>query len=100
VNHDERGGLFASSWAVAAAIGASSCCILPLVLGSLGGSAVAAAGAIQSLRPYFLGAAPLCRIAARPARPRARRRVVEGSGTTVRVELYVLASQSPMPPME
>lgn len=59
MNPDERGGLFASGSAVVAAIGASSCCILPLFLGSLGGSAVVAAGALESLRPYLLSASAL-----------------------------------------
>jgi copper chaperone CopZ len=59
VNPEERSGLFASGSAVVAAIGASSCCILPLFLGSLGGSAVVAAGALESLRPYLLGASAL-----------------------------------------
>jgi hypothetical protein len=35
MNPEERRGLFASGSAVVAAIGASSCCILPLFLGSL-----------------------------------------------------------------
>ena len=59
MNQDDRRGLLASASAVVAAIGASSCCLLPLVLGSLGGSAVALAGALASLRAYFLGAAAL-----------------------------------------
>jgi copper chaperone CopZ len=64
VSQDERRGLLASASAVVAAIGASSCCILPLVLGSLGGSAVALAGTLASLRPYFLGVAALLVFAA------------------------------------
>ncbi len=56
---DERRGLFASGSAVVAAIGASACCILPLFLGTLGGSALVAAGAAESLRPYLLGASAL-----------------------------------------
>jgi copper chaperone CopZ len=59
VNPEDRHGLFASGSAIVAAIGASSCCILPLFLGSLGSSAVVAAGALESLRPYLLGASAL-----------------------------------------
>jgi mercuric ion transport protein len=59
MNGDERRWLWASASAIVAAIGASSCCILPLVLGSLGGSAMVVAGALEWLRPYFLVAAGL-----------------------------------------
>ena len=59
MNLNERRGLLASDSAVVAAIGASACCILPLFLGTLGGSALVAAGALETLRPYFLGASAL-----------------------------------------
>ena len=45
---------WATGGAIFAAILASACCILPLVLGALGLSAVALAGAFESVRPYLL----------------------------------------------
>ena len=50
-----RGGLWASSGAVVAAVLASACCLLPLVLGGLGLSLVSIAAMFESARPYFLG---------------------------------------------
>ncbi len=50
-----RRGLWASSGAVVAAVLASACCLLPLVLGGLGLSMLSIAAMFESARPYFLG---------------------------------------------
>lgn len=51
---DESAGLWATGTALVAAVLASACCILPLVLGGLGISAVAVAGFFESIRLYSL----------------------------------------------
>ena len=50
-----RRGLWASRGAVVAAVFASACCLLPLVLGGLGLSTLSIAAMFESVRPYFLG---------------------------------------------
>ncbi|PKN59407.1 MAG: hypothetical protein CVU56_00765 [Deltaproteobacteria bacterium HGW-Deltaproteobacteria-14] len=50
-----RTGLFASAGAVVAAILASACCWLPLVLIGAGASTVGVAGFFEEYRPVFLG---------------------------------------------
>jgi mercuric ion transport protein len=50
-----KDGRWATGGALAAAVVASSCCILPLVFGAAGISTVAVAGAFESARPYMLG---------------------------------------------
>ena len=50
-----RRGLWASRGAVVAAVLASACCLLPLVLGGLGLSMLSIAAMFESARPYFLG---------------------------------------------
>ncbi len=54
-NEPEPSGRWATGGAIAAAVVASSCCILPLVFGAAGISTVALAGAFESARPYMLG---------------------------------------------
>ena len=54
MNDDGGGGIWATGSAVVAAVLASACCILPLVLGGLGISAVAVAGFFESIRLYLL----------------------------------------------
>ncbi len=51
---EPRSGRWATGGAVAAAVLASTCCILPLVLGAAGLSSVALAGAFESARPLML----------------------------------------------
>ncbi len=51
---DGSRGLWSTGSAVVAAVLASACCILPLVLGGLGISIVAVAGFFESVRPYLL----------------------------------------------
>lgn len=51
---DETIGRWATAGAILAAIGASSCCILPVVLGAGGLSTVALAGTFESARPLLL----------------------------------------------
>ncbi len=54
-NEAEPSGRWATGGAIAAAVVASSCCILPLVFGAAGISTVALAGTFESARPYVLG---------------------------------------------
>ncbi len=54
-----RRGLWASRGAVVAAVFASACCLLPLVLGGLGLSMLSIAAMFESARPYFLGTTAL-----------------------------------------
>ncbi len=54
-NEPEPSGRWATGGAIAAAVVASSCCMLPLVFGAAGISTVALAGAFESARPYMLG---------------------------------------------
>ncbi len=56
---DGSAGLWATGTAVVAAVLASACCILPLVLGGLGISAVAVAGFFESIRLYLLAVTAL-----------------------------------------
>ncbi len=56
---DGSGGLWVTGSALVAAVFASACCILPLVLGGLGISAVAVAGLFEPIRAYFLAATAL-----------------------------------------
>ena len=49
-----RASRWATGGAIFAAILASACCILPLVFGALGLSAVALAGLFESVRTYLL----------------------------------------------
>lgn len=50
-----RAGIWAASASVASALVASACCWLPLLLVTLGLSAVGVASAFEKVRPYFLG---------------------------------------------
>lgn len=52
-----RGGLLASTGSVLAAIVASACCWLPLLLLGFGVSAAGISAKFESVRPYFLGGA-------------------------------------------
>lgn len=54
-NEPETSGRWATGAAIAAAVAASSCCILPLVFGAAGISTIALAGTFESARPYMLG---------------------------------------------
>lgn len=54
-NEPETSGRWATGGAIAAAVLASSCCILPLVFGAAGISTVALAGTFEAARPYMLG---------------------------------------------
>ncbi len=49
-------GLWTGPAALAAAIGASACCVVPLVLGGLGISTAAVAATFGPLRPYLIAA--------------------------------------------
>ncbi len=50
---------WASGGAIVAAALASACCILPVVFGALGISALGVAAAFEPLRPYFVAAAAI-----------------------------------------
>ena len=50
-----RGGLVAASGSVLAAVLASACCWLPLLLLSFGASAAGLSAAFEQMRPWFLG---------------------------------------------
>jgi len=54
-DQETKNGRWATGGAVAAAVLASSCCILPLIFGAAGISTVALAGAFESARPLMLG---------------------------------------------
>lgn len=55
----ERAGLLASAGSVVAAVLASACCWLPLLLVAFGASAAGVSGVVESYRPWLLGAAAL-----------------------------------------
>ena len=54
-SHTARGGLWASLGSVLAAVVASACCWLPLLLLAFGASAAGLSATFEKLRPLFLG---------------------------------------------
>ena len=56
---EKHSGGWAAGGAIVAASLASACCILPVVFGALGISALGVAAAFEPLRPYFVAAAAI-----------------------------------------
>ena len=56
---ERRGARWTMGGAIAAAVFASACCLLPVFFGGMGVSALAMAGLFEPIRPYFLGVAGL-----------------------------------------